>query len=119
MELFKRYLEEQKKYFSLFGIETGVFYNKSSDFEFMKSLKNLFGSGGSINLFKNFTVNVLDYPVVYSTNTNYESLYLDSIFSMNPLKREYDVVLADEVDNMFIDEFSSPLYIANESITLT
>lgn len=117
MELVKRDQSEQEKYFKCFGIKTGVLYDKSSDIEFFNgSTKMLFESSTkSIESEKDnksidFNIKVLNCSVVYSTSFNFESLYLDSIYDISPFKRKYDVVLVDEVDNMFIDESRSPLY---------
>ena len=57
---------------------------------------------------------MFDKHIVYSTNYNFEFAYLHSLFSPNPLRnRPYDVVIVDEVDNMFLDQSTSPAIIAH------
>ena len=60
-----------------------------------------------------YNLDVFNKPSVYSTNYNFEFAYLHSLFSDKPLReRPYDVVIVDEVDNMFLDQSSSPAIIA-------
>lgn len=112
LELVRRDQKEQEKYFKHFMIQTGILYNKYSDYEYIENVKDIiYTFSNEDNQYGTFNMNVLDCPVVYSTHSNFEYLYLHSIFNMNPRNRKYDVVLVDEVDNMFIDEFTSPLRI--------
>ena len=61
-----------------------------------------------------YNLDVFEKPIVYSTNYNFEFAYLHSLFSDKPLRqRPYDVVIVDEVDNMFLDQSSSPAIIAH------
>ena len=58
---------------------------------------------------------MFDKHIVYSTNYNFEFAYLHSLFSPNPLRnRPYDVVIVDEVDNMFLDNLLLLLSLAIE-----
>lgn len=113
LELAKRDQKEQSKYFHLFHITTAVLYHRTSDIEFMSNSMN-FSSSGIDPAFKNFNLKAFQYPVVYSTNSNFEFVYLYSIFNMSPRTRPFDVVLVDEVDSMFIDESDSPAIISKD-----
>ena len=58
-----------------------------------------------------YDLEVFKNQIVYSTNSNFEFVYLNSMFVANPLRpyeRKYDIVIVDEVDNMFIDQGTSP-----------
>lgn len=92
LDLARRTQKEQKLYFDLFGIESGIL---------------LISNDAS------FDDDVLKQPVIYSTLENYESFYLHSLFCIKSKERLFDVVLVDEIDKMFPDEFYSPLAIAN------
>ena len=64
------------------------------------------------NLKSKFNTEVFEKDIVYSTNYNFEFVYLLSLFNKNSLrKRPYDLVIVDEVDNMFIDQSTSPAVI--------
>ncbi len=94
-ELARRDNENQRKYYELFGIKSGVLKRKT------KSTKN------------EFNVKILDREIVYSTNSNFEFLCLESVFKKEPeRKRKYDVVIVDEVDNMLLDQSSTPAIIS-------
>jgi preprotein translocase subunit SecA len=58
-----------------------------------------------------YDLNVFKNQIVYSNNSNFEFVYLNSMFINNPFRpyeRKYDVVIVDEVDNMFIVQGASP-----------
>lgn len=59
----------------------------------------------------------MDKEIVYSTNSNFEFLHLESVFKKEPeRKRKYDVVIVDEVDNMLLDQSSMPAIISERLI---
>ena len=61
-----------------------------------------------------FNSEVFNDDIIYSTNSNFEFVYLFSLFRKKSIRsRPYDVVIVDEVDNMFLDQASSPAIIAN------
>lgn len=108
-ELAKRDQQEQKKYYDLFGITSGVLYNKQGDKDFFDTQLVEKETDAS----KHFNVEVFNCQVVYSTNANLEFVYLHSLFKKNPLRnRPYDVAIVDEVDNMLMDQSSSPSILA-------
>ena len=58
-----------------------------------------------------YDLDVFKNQIVYSTNSNFEFIYLNSMFFCNPLtpyETKYDIVIVEEVDNMFIDQGISP-----------
>ena len=102
-ELARRDNENQKKYYELFGVKSGV-------------LKK--GSEESNDAQNEFNLEVLEREIVYSTNSNFEFVHLGSVFKKEPdRKRKYDVVIVDEVDNMLLDQSSMPA-IMSEMITI-
>ena len=102
-ELARRDNENQKKYYELFGVKSGVLKKESEE---------------SNHAQNEFNLEVLEREIVYSTNSNFEFLHLGSIFKKEPdRKRKYDVVIVDEVDNMLLDQSSMPAIIS-EMITI-
>ena len=67
-ELAKRDQQEQKKYYDLFGITSGVLYNKQGDKDFFDT--QLVEKETDVS--KHFNVEVFNCQVVYSTNANLE-----------------------------------------------
>ena len=114
LELATRDQEDQKEYYNLFNIGSGVLMNLISDKNFISATSEI-----SIDLTKyennfGFNLDVFLKPIVYSTNYNYQFVYLHSLFHHENLrKREYDVVIVDEVDNMLLDQSSSPAIISS------
>ena len=108
VELARRDSEEQNEFYKLFDIKSGFLYSLN-DLEIMNK-KNL-----DLSSFKSkckYNTDVFDKEIVYSTNYNFEFVYLESLFNNNTLrKRPYDLVIVDEVDNMFIDQSISPAII--------
>ncbi len=115
LELARRDEEDQRMYYELFGIGSGVLYNTKSEKDFMDGSRYV-SSGQTDEKLESFNTEVFKSSIVYSTNGNFEFVYLHSLFRKKPLRdgiiRPYDVVLVDEVDNMFIDQESSPSVIA-------
>lgn len=102
-ELARRDYENQKKYYDLFGISSDVLKRGSKDNDSLRS-----------DLGEQFNVESLDKQIVYSTNSTYEFVFLHGIFSSKPLRqRPYDVVIVDEIDNMLLDQGTSPAIIAS------
>jgi hypothetical protein len=98
--------KEQSEYYKLFGIDSGVICKKNGDEEYIDIYKVDYRQ---INTNYGFYTHILEYPIIYSTNYNYEFLELYSIFRSEPVrKRKYDVVLIDEVDNMLLDQLKNP-----------
>ena len=98
--------KEQSEYYKLFEINSGVLFSKSKDEEYIKIYKPDYMK---INTEVDFFTHVLSYPIVYSTNFNFEFLELHSYFRSSTLrKRKYDVVIIDEVDNMLLDQLANP-----------
>lgn len=98
--------KEQSEYYKLFGIDSGVLCKKDGDKEYIDVYKVDYRK---INTNHGFYTHILQYPIIYSTNYNYEFLELYSIFRSEPIrKRKYDVVLIDEVDNMLLDQVQNP-----------
>jgi len=112
VELARRDNEEQKEFYNLFDIKSGVLFSRNES-EFMHiNIKNI---SKEFNLKSKYNIEVLENEIVYSTNYNFEFVYLLSLFQKNTLrKRPYDLVIVDEVDNMFIDQSSSPAIIAKD-----
>ena len=114
LELAIRDESDQKEYYQLFGIGSGVLINIISDKNFTSMIKSEINMDEKRKK-KNFGFNleVFSNPIVYSTNYNFQFVYLHSLFNPENLrKREYDVVIVDEVDNMLLDQSSSPAIIA-------
>ena len=111
IELASRDQKEQEKNFELFGITSGVLF-KEDEKEYLKGNKSYdlaIEQGYDLGVFKN--------QIVYSTNSNFEFVYLNSMFVAKPLrpyKRKYDIVIVDEVDNMFIDQGTSPALLSEK-----
>ena len=64
-----------------------------------------------------YDLNVFKNQIVYSNNSNFEFVYLNSMFVAKPLRpyeRKYDIVIVDEVDNMFIDQGTSPALLSEQ-----
>lgn len=100
-------------YFDLFSISTSLFIHKENDIEFISSgLTTLLGPDESNNF--EYNINAFKCPVIYSTNSNLEHFYIYSIFDPNPVSKNFDVVLIDEIDNMFIDESGHPALISRK-----
>ena len=111
LELAIRDEKDQRDYYKLFNIQSGVLCEKNGDADFLKLLKSQIGKDNQIG--SGYNVDVFKKPIVYSTNYNFEFAYLHSLFSSNKIReRPYDVVIVDEVDNMFLDQSTSPAIIA-------
>ena len=108
LELAFRDEKEQNIFYKeIFNIDSGVLCDIKGDKQF-------------INLYKSeylkekhdptgFYTHVLKYPIVYSTNYNFQFLHLHSFGLKVPIrKRKYDIVIIDEVDNMLLDQMSTP-----------
>lgn len=99
--------EDQKPYYDLFGFQTGVLVDKKTDIQ------------GNIEKDGDFSTEVLNFPIVYSTNCNFQFIILRSLFVppenqlINDRIRAHDIVIVDEVDNMFLDQANSPAIIAS------
>ena len=115
MELATRDQDDQKEYYNLFGIPSGVLIDQKNDKNFTSLIKSVLNLDKTRNLNKsNFNLDVFSCPIVYSTNYNFQFVYLQSLFSPENLrKRDYDVVIVDEVDNMLLDQSSSPAIISD------
>ena len=95
---------DQKEYYELFGIKSGVLINSIHDKNFLTLVSSEINTDET-KLSKNFGYNieVFAYPIVYSTNYNFQFVYLHSLFNPTNLRqRSYDVVIVDEVDNMLL-----------------
>ena len=113
IELAIRDEKEQRDYYKLFNINSGVLAEKRGDKDFLNLMKSqiLINPGEKKN--SGYNLDVFNKPIVYSTNYNFEFAYLHSLFSDKPLsERPYDIVIVDEVDNMFLVQSSSPAIIA-------
>ena len=113
LELAIRDEKEQRDYYKLFNINSGVLAEKRGDKDFLNLMKSqiLINPGEKKN--SGYNLDVFNKSIVYSTNYNFEFAYLHSLFSDKPLReRLYNVVIVDEVDNMFLDQSSSPAIIA-------
>ena len=114
-ELARRDQEEQKKYYDIFGISSGVLYNKKGDKDFFDT--QLLDKTTDVS--RDFNVEVFNSQVIYSTNSNLEFVYLHSLFKKKPIRtRPYDVVIVDEVDNMLMDQSGSPAILAQACPTM-
>ena len=115
LELAFRDEEEQREYYQLFGIKSGVLCSDNGDKEFVNLYQSNF-RGKKPESRSGFYTHVLDYPIIYSTNFNFQFLHLYSLFQKDLIrKRKFDVVLIDEVDNMLLDQMDSPAIIGNRA----
>lgn len=115
LELAIRDEKDQRDYYKLFDIKSGVLAEERGDKDFLNLMKSqiIINPGEKKNK-SGYNLDVFKKPIVYSTNYNFEFAYLHSLFSDKPLReRPYDVVIVDEVDNMFLDQSSSPAIIAH------
>ena len=97
--------------FNLFGITSGVLCRKNSDKEYIDLYKPEYSQQKEEQK-SGFYTHVLTKDIIYSTNYNYQFLYLHSLFQPRKIrKREYDIVLIDEVDNMLLDQKTNPAII--------
>ena len=108
LELAFRDEKEQSKLYNLFGITSGVLCTKNSDKEYIDLYKPEYNQQKEEQK-SGFYTHVLTKDIIYSTNYNYQFLYLYSLFQPRKIrKREYDIVLIDEVDNMLLDQMTNP-----------
>jgi len=114
LELAIRDEKDQRDYYKLFNIKSGVLCRKDGDKDFLNLMKSqIIVKDDENNDDSDYNTDVFEKEIVYSTNYNFEFAYLHSLFSDKPLRnRPYDVVIVDEVDNMFLDQSSSPAIIA-------
>lgn len=102
-ELAKRDYENQRKYYELFGVSSGVLERSINEKDSLRSETG-----------EQFNIDSLKNRIVYSTNSTFEFVFLHGIFSKKPLRdRPYDVIIVDEIDNMLLDQGTSPAIIAN------
>ena len=115
LELAIRDEKDQRDYYQLFNIKSGVLAEKTGDKDFLNLIKSqIVINPGEGKKDSGYNLDVFSKHIVYSTNYNFEFAYLHSLFSDKPLReRPYDVVIVDEVDNMFLDQSSSPAIIAS------
>ena len=115
LELAFRDEQEQSDYYKLFGINSGVLCsNKGEEVKFINYYKKDYLKY-SPNQKSGYFTHVLDYPIVYSTNYNFQFLHLFSFGEKEEIrKRKYDLVIIDEVDNMLIDQMISPAIIGSK-----
>lgn len=105
IQLATRDQADQLKYFKIFGIKTGVLISKNSEPE-LADICLTFASDNKVE--HQYNTDIFNFPVVYSTNHDFQFVYLFSIFSANSRASKFQVVLIDEVDNMLIDESTTP-----------
>jgi len=111
IELASRDQKEQEKNFKLFGITSGVLF-KEEEKIYLKG-----NNSYNIKIEQGYDLDVFKNQIVYSTNSNFEFVYLNSMFVSKPLRpyeRKYDIVIVDEVDNMFIDQGTSPALLSEQ-----
>ena len=115
LELAFRDEQEQSNYYKLFGINSGVLCcNKGEELKFIKYYKKDYQKYPAESKSGYFT-HVLNFPIVYSTNYNFQFLHLFSFGEKEEIrKRKYDLVIIDEVDNMLIDQMVSPSIIGSK-----
>ena len=115
IELARRDNEEQGEFYKLFNVKSGVLFSLDEETDFI-DIDNIDNKRKFNNTQKNeFNYKVLDNEIVYSTNYNFQFVYLLSLFRNKSFRsRSYDLVIVDEVDNMFIDQSNSPAIIANQ-----
>ena len=108
LELAFRDEKEQSVFYkNIFNIDSGVLCNIDGDKQFINLYKSEYLKEKHDQT--GFFTHVLKYPIVYSTNFNFQFLHLYSFGLKEPIrKRKYDVVIIDEVDNMLIDQMSTP-----------
>lgn len=112
IELAARDQNDQEDNFNLFGISSGVLF-KEEEKEYLKG-----NSSYNLSMENGYDLKVFNNQIVYSTNSNFEFVYLESMFVSKPYRpydRKYDVVIVDEVDNMFIDQGTAPAMISHGS----
>ena len=112
IELAARDQNDQEDNFNLFGISSGVLFKKEEK-EYLRG-----NSSYNLSMENGYDLKVFNNQIVYSTNSNFEFVYLESMFVSRPYRpydRKYDVVIVDEVDNMFIDQGTSPAMISSGS----
>ena len=108
LELAFRDQKEQSVFYKeIFNINSGVLCKINGDKQFIDLYKKEYLKEKHDHT--GFYTHVLKYPIVYSTNFNFQFLHLFSFGLKEPIrKRKYDVVIIDEVDNMLIDQMSTP-----------
>ena len=106
LELAFRDEKDQSNFYkNIFGINSGVLCNIHGDKQFIDLYKSEYRKVNPH--YTGFYTHVLNYPIVYSTNYNFQFLHLYSFGLNEPIrKRKYDVVIIDEVDNMRSNVFS-------------
>ena len=112
IELAARDQNDQEDNFNLFGISSGVLF-KEEEKEYLRG-----NSSYNLSIENGYDLKVFNKQIVYSTNSNFEFVYLESMFvskSYRPYDRKYDVVIVDEVDNMFIDQGTAPALLCHGS----
>ena len=115
LELAFRDEENQREYYKLFDIKSGVLASEHGDKEFI-NLYNSDFKGKKSEPRSGFYTHVLDYPIIYSTNFNYQFLHLFSLFQKGLIrKRKFDIVIIDEVDNMLLDQMTKPAIIGQRA----
>ncbi|MDR0738845.1 MAG: hypothetical protein LBF33_01675 [Oscillospiraceae bacterium] len=111
MQLAARDLQEQKIYYDIFKITSECLYDKTREKDFVSIDQS------TIQNFEDdcqFNTEVLNSNVVYSTNSNFEWLFLRQTFSNRRYRnRPYDVCIVDEIDNILLDQATSPALLAN------
>ena len=112
LELAFRDEKNQSKLYKEFGLKSGVLCN-DNDEEYINLYKPDY-KNEKIEGKSGFYLHVLEYPIVYSTNFNYQHLHLYSLFEKEKIrKRIYDIAIIDEVDNMIMDQIVNPAVIGN------
>jgi hypothetical protein len=112
MELASRDQKEQKKYYDLFGIASDILFCTKTECAYVDSPPE---PGRGSNDICEYSLDSLDAPIVYSTHTNYEWLYLRALFYNTPFrKRPYDIVIVDEADCALLDGARNPAYLEHE-----
>ena len=108
LELAFRDEKEQSVFYEkIFNINSGVLCNINGDKQFINLYKSEYLKEKHDKT--GFYTHVLKYPIVYSTNFNFQFLHLFSFGLKEPIrKRKYDIVIIDEVDNMLLDQMSTP-----------
>jgi hypothetical protein len=110
MELASRDQKSQKKYYDLFGIASDILYSTETECAYVDYPPGP-GQGSTDDC--EYSLNSLNAPIVYSTHTNYEWLYLRALFRNKPFRtRRYDIAIVDEADHALLDGATSPAVIA-------
>ena len=114
LELAFRDEKEQSNFYeNIFGIKSGVLCDIHGDKQFIDLYKPKYKEVQPHST--GFYTHVLSFPILYSTNYNFQFLHLYSFGLKEPIrKRKYDAVIIDEVDNMLIDQMSTPSIVGNE-----